>query len=97
MLSKYATGAHVDEWLAEVRSGATIYYERDGLGGVTSLSNSSGTLTNSYTYDSFGTLTVSTGTLANPFRYTGREFDPETGAVLLQSPILRLICGTLPI
>ena len=32
-----------------------------------------------YTYDAFGKLTASTGTLTNPFRYTAREFDPETG------------------
>ncbi len=36
-------------------------------------------LANTYAYDSFGKLTASTGTLANPFQYTGREFDQETG------------------
>jgi len=30
-------------------------------------------------YDSFGKLTASTGSLVNSFRYTGREFDTETG------------------
>ena len=29
---------------------------------------------------SFGKLTASTGTLTNPFQYTGREFDADTGA-----------------
>jgi len=43
------------------------------------LSNSTGTLASSYIYDAFGELTASTGTLANPFQYTGREFDQETG------------------
>jgi RHS repeat-associated protein len=33
---------------------------------------------NTYTYDSFGKLTASTGTLTNPIQYTGREFDQET-------------------
>ena len=33
----------------------------------------------SYVYDSFGNLTASTGTITNPFQYTGREFDSETG------------------
>jgi RHS repeat-associated protein len=32
-----------------------------------------------YTYDSYGNLTASTGTLVNSFRYTSRESDPETG------------------
>jgi RHS repeat-associated protein len=34
---------------------------------------------NKYEYDSFGNLTISTGTVENPFRYTGRELDSETG------------------
>ena len=38
-----------------------------------------GALANTYTYDSFGRVTASTGTLVNPFQYTGREFDAETG------------------
>jgi RHS repeat-associated protein len=32
-----------------------------------------------YTYDSFGKLTASTGSLVNPFQYTARESDTETG------------------
>jgi ATP/maltotriose-dependent transcriptional regulator MalT len=57
----------------------TSFYQLDFLGSTTSLSNSAGALANTYTYDSFGELTVSTGTLVNPFQFAGREFDPETG------------------
>ena len=32
-----------------------------------------------YTYDSYGNLIASTGTLTNLLRYTAREFDSETG------------------
>jgi RHS repeat-associated protein len=46
---------------------------------VTSLTNSSGTAAQTYTYDSFGNVTASSGSLTNPFQYTGRELDPETG------------------
>ena len=46
---------------------------------VTSLSSSAGALTNTYTYDSFGNLTASTGSLTNRFQFTGRELDSETG------------------
>jgi RHS repeat-associated protein len=55
------------------------YYQQDAIGSVSAVSNSAGALVNTYTYDSFGKLTASSGTLANPFQYTGREFDPETG------------------
>ena len=79
ILARYTQGAFVDELLSESRSGATSYYEEDGLGSVTSLSSSTGALANTYTFDSFGKLTASTGTIVNPFQYTAREFDQETG------------------
>ena len=43
------------------------------------MSSSAGGVANTYTYDSFGNVTSFTGTLGNPFRYTGRESDPESG------------------
>jgi RHS repeat-associated protein len=79
LLATYSKGPGIDETLAAVRSGATWYYEADGLGSVTSLTNSVGTLTDTYAYDSHGKLTASTGSTVNPFRYAGREFDSETG------------------
>jgi len=79
VVARYAQGQNTDEPLAMQQGGTTAYYQADGLGSVTSLANSTGALISSYTYDSFGNLTVSAGTLANPFRYTAREFDSETG------------------
>ncbi len=79
VLAKYTHGAVVDEDLAMLRNGTASYYHHDGLGSITSLSNSAGALANTYTYDAFGRLTASTGNLTNPFQYTGREFDSETG------------------
>jgi RHS repeat-associated protein len=75
----FTDSLNIDESLSELISGTTSYYEHDGLGSVSSLSNSAGALANTYTYDSYGKLTASTGTTANPFQYTGREFDAETG------------------
>jgi len=79
VLAKYTQGGGVDEPFSELRSGTASYYEQDGIGSSTSLSNSVGGLANTYVYDSFGKLTGSTGTLTNPFQYTSREFDSETG------------------
>jgi RHS repeat-associated protein len=62
-----------------LRSSATSFYEADGLGTITSLTNTAGALAQTYTFDSFGKQTASSGSLTNPFQYTGREFDPETG------------------
>jgi RHS repeat-associated protein len=62
-----------------LRTATTSFYEADGLGSVTSLSSGAGALAQTYTFDSFGKLTAASGSLTNPFRYTGREFDSETG------------------
>ena len=40
-----------------VRGGASYYYNADGLGSVTSLIDSAGTMVASYVYDSFGNVT----------------------------------------
>src|SRR5580700_1162148 len=79
VVARYEQTQNIDEPLAMLRSSATSYFHADGLGSITSLSNSAGTIANTYTYDSYGNLTASTGTLVNSFRYTGRESDPETG------------------
>ncbi len=79
VLARYAQGPVADEPLTELRSGTASYYEADGLGSITSLSNGAGTLANTYTYNSYGKLTASTGTITNPFQFTAREFDSETG------------------
>jgi len=79
VVARYEQTHNIDEPLAMLRSAATSYYHADGLGSVTSVSNAAGSIANTYTYDSFGKLTASTGSLVNPFRYTARESDTETG------------------
>jgi RHS repeat-associated protein len=78
-VTRYSQGPNIDVPLAMLRSGATDFYQADGLGSVTSLSNTGGALAQTYTFDSFGKHTASSGSLTNAFQYTGREFDPETG------------------
>src|SRR6266567_3467715 len=77
-VARYSQGPKLDEPLAMLRSGATSFYHSDGLGSVTSLSNTAGALAQAYTLDSFGNQTASSGSLTNSFRYTGREVDQET-------------------
>jgi RHS repeat-associated protein len=78
-LAHYTQGAGIDEPLAMTGTGGIYFYHADGLGSITSLTDGSGQLAASYVYDSFGKLTASTGTVTNPFQFTGREFDSETG------------------
>jgi RHS repeat-associated protein len=79
--ARYTMALGVDEPLAATRGVATSFYEADGLGSITSLTDASSTITNTYTYDAFGRRIASTGTVANPFQYAAREFDSETGSM----------------
>src|SRR5260370_12673238 len=78
-IARYSQSPAVDRPLTMTRAGVTSFYQQDALGSITTLANAAGVITDTYTYDSFGNATVSSGTTSNPFRYTGREFDSETG------------------
>ena len=56
-MARYTQGLGIDGPLAMVRGGASYYYNADGLGSITSLTDASGQVAASYTYDSFGKLT----------------------------------------
>jgi len=78
VVARYTQGLNIDEPLAELRATTTDFYEADAVGSVTSLTDTTGALAQTYTFDSFGNTVASTGTLRNYFQYTGREFDTET-------------------
>jgi RHS repeat-associated protein len=79
VVARYSQGLNIDEPLAMLRSSTATFYQADGLGSITSLSNGAGALAQTYGYDSFGKQTSSSGSLTNLFQYTGRESDSETG------------------
>jgi YD repeat-containing protein len=59
--ARYAQTENIDEPLAMLRSGTTNFYDADGLGTITSLSNTAGALAQTYTFDSYGKQTASGG------------------------------------
>jgi RHS repeat-associated protein len=74
--------ASLDTPLSMARDGATYYYFYDGLGNVTGLTDAAGTVVTSYRYDPWGNVIAAGGSnpsLANPFRFTGRQWDAESG------------------
>jgi RHS repeat-associated protein len=79
VVARYTQELRIDQPIAQLSASTAGYYHADGLGSITSLSSSAGALVETYSYDSFGSPLTSTGTIANPFRYTGRELDSETG------------------
>src|SRR5262249_48303792 len=78
IVARYTEGAGLDEPLAMLRS-ATSFFNADALGSITSLTNGTGGLAQTYSFNSFGEETTSTGSLVNPFRYIARDSDSETG------------------
>ena len=79
VLARYMQDNEIDEPLAQLRSSTASYYQGDGLESITSLTNASGAVASTYSYDGFGNLTILTGAVANSFHYTGREFDTDVG------------------
>jgi RHS repeat-associated protein len=53
--------------------------QADGLGSITSLTNFAGAVAASYRYDGYGNQLSTPGSIFNPFLYTAREWDNETG------------------
>lgn len=77
--ARYTHGPGIDEPIAVTKAGATFFYHQDGLGSVTDLTNSTGATAKSYSYEAYGTIVDQTGTVDQPYTYTGREFDSESG------------------
>jgi RHS repeat-associated protein len=81
LMSSFIHGPNIDEPLsAEIRNNR-IYYHADGLGSITALTNYMGVAIQRYDYDAFGNIKCSPFPIwiKQPYTYTGREFDTETG------------------
>ena len=77
--------------LSVTYNGTNYYYATNIQGDVTAILNTSGTAVVQYTYDAWGKLLSTTGSMAsvlgvhNPLRYRGYVYDTETGLYYLQS------------
>ncbi|MEK6762401.1 MAG: RHS repeat-associated core domain-containing protein [Nitrospirota bacterium] len=77
--ARYTHGPGIDEPIAVTKGGSTFFYHQDGLGTVTDLTDATGVTAKSYSYDAYGNILESPGTLDQPYTYTGREVDSESG------------------
>ena len=67
--------------------GALYYYHFDGLGSVVALSDNAGAIVERYEYSAYGQTQIlspsheprATSDYSNPYMFTGRRFDDETG------------------
>ena len=80
-----ATYTYGHELISQNRATSVSFYNRDGLGSTTSLTNASQTVTDTYSYDAFGNLINSTGTTKNNYLFAGEEKDNTTGYYYLRA------------
>jgi uncharacterized protein RhaS with RHS repeats len=76
---RYYTRTPEGDLLAQRSASGSLFYIPDAHGSVTGMTDASGTLVASYRYDPFGTVTASTGSIANPWRFGGEFLDSSTG------------------
>ena len=79
LIASYIHGPNIDEPLSAEISRDWVYYHADGLGSITTLTSHMGNVVQRYEYDSFGNMQPTHRWIKQPYTYTAREFDPETG------------------
>jgi RHS repeat-associated protein len=75
--ARYTSGLGVDDWISMDRGGSSYFFHHDALDSVTGLTDPAGSIVATYQYDVFGSIRNQTGSVTNPFRFTGREYDLE--------------------
>jgi RHS repeat-associated protein len=65
----------VDQYLQRTDSAGTRSFLTDALGSTLALTDSTGAVQTSYTFEPFGNTTVTGSTTTNSYAYTGRELD----------------------
>jgi RHS repeat-associated protein len=77
--NRYTHGPGMDEHLMINTGKDKYYYHADGLGSIVALTDAAGNSVQAYEYDSFGNLKDQKNRVKQPYTYTGREWDKETG------------------
>ncbi|MBV9322284.1 MAG: hypothetical protein JO352_00695 [Chloroflexi bacterium] len=82
---KYVWGANGLAESVNKTSSAVAVYHTDGLGSVRALSDSTGSVTQTYQTDEFGVPTTIQGGSTQPFGFTGEQTDPASGFSYLRA------------
>lgn len=77
--NQYVHGPGIDEPLALIQRKGNYYYHADGLGSIVAITDESAKVVQDYDYYYFGELKNQKNRIKQPYKYTGREWDKETG------------------
>ncbi|MFW6295895.1 MAG: RHS repeat-associated core domain-containing protein [Halothece sp.] len=81
VLEEYVAGelevryAYGHDLISQEREGETAFYQVDGLGSTRVLTDETGGVVQTYTYDGFGELIESTGEEENSYQFAGEQYD----------------------
>ena len=104
----FTQGPGIDDVLALTASSSTTYAYKNMLSSVAALADGAGAVTENHLYDAWGAATgwPAPGTTANPYGYTGREWDsggmyyyrnrfyrPDLGRFLSEVPVISSVDG----
>jgi len=74
--TNYIRTLNIDEPLTRIKADGTIrHYVKDALGSIIALTDDSGVVKTTYTYDPFGNVTITGEASDNPFQFVGKEND----------------------
>jgi RHS repeat-associated protein len=82
VLNRYTYG---DDRISLHTGGQTYAYHYDGMGSTRLLTDAGGAIAARYQFDAWGNLMSSSGSVPNPFLYTGEQFDPNAGFYYLRA------------
>jgi len=80
LLIEFVPGPRIDEPLAMKRNGQTYTYHADAQGSIVAITDAASQLVQRYEYDAYGNIvSVQDPAFKQPYTYTGREWDEESG------------------
>jgi RHS repeat-associated protein len=87
LIKKFIYGSRIDEPIMMIKGAAQYYYQFDGLGSVSELTDSNKDVVEKYNYDAYGKFEIldpsgakmTQSAIDNPYYFTGRKYDFTTG------------------
>lgn len=97
----YVHGNYIDEVLSMRRGGAEYFFHADDQFSVVAVTDAAGEVVERYEYEDFGRTHISDGVgfprsasaVGNPYGFTGRRWDPETGFYYFRTRYLEVGTG----